>query len=346
VRKIQIIFIALLSVTVLCAVTAAAAPDENNTMNVEDYTVALEEESPSDPTYDYVAPRTGVTYKSVIVDSITGEMISGETGTLVALSPSCSYDKVNGLFQFYADDSLGTVYTSNVPNGATVQQSVALNVSDVLQPQLYRSGVLLSDPDWGNITVPGAYSLSIMTDGELYSGVLTFTILKENVGSVFEFTTPEYFRILKAKRNDESIPCTDYSVELTEEGVYSISYDCTALEKTYHLTFTVDHTPPQLLLDGVEEGVARGPVTLSGMEDGDTVEIYRDGELMAFSQTISPSGDYSVVIYDAAGNSTTYHFTIKTYFNRGTWVFMLLITLLSIMGILFVMYKRRKFRSN
>ena len=97
-------------------------------------------------------------------------------------------------------------------------------------------------------------------------------------------------------------------------------------DKNFGLKLVIDHTPPQVVFEGVENGEARGPVKITGLEKSDTIELTRDGKKVSFSldNTLRSPGDYVAIITDDAGNSVTEKFTIGMYLNYQGLLFGLL----------------------
>lgn len=101
----------------------------------------------------------------------------------------------------------------------------------------------------------------------------------------------------------------------TEDGEYTVTviYKSDA-SSTRSYSFKIDTVPPQLKLSGVEEGGSgSAPVTISGLEAGTSIEVYKNGELVDYveGEEISETGEYEVRLTDAAGNVSVYSFEIK-----------------------------------
>ena len=84
----------------------------------------------------------------------------------------------------------------------------------------------------------------------------------------------------------------------------------------YSFTTIIDHTPPVLAVEALdEENKARGPVDISDVEPGGKVTVLLNGREIETSGKLTQNGPYTVTVYDAAGNSTSYNFLIMLYFN-------------------------------
>lgn len=144
------------------------------------------------------------------------------------------------------------------------------------------------------------------------------------------------------------------SYRLTEVGEYELAITDTALGRAYTFKVTIDRTPPAATLVGVENGgITREKVTLNGVEVGDLVEVYRDGELIfsqrATSKVVDPpmiesSGDFRIVVTDEAGNSVEFTFQKQFATNLASNVIILMIMLLAVAGAMIYLFLGKKVR--
>jgi len=286
-------------------------------------------------------------YEPINLDSFTGEPINHFSSSMVTLSSACTYDRVLDEFIYQINNTAGSTITANIPNGAAVQQYVELQVPDNLMPVLYRNGTALDNPDFSKITEKGIYSLSLNRDGEITPGVFTFTILGNMMGQSYLFTAPSLFPVRSAEGPSGGIVYSDFEVPLNEEGEYTITYGNSVIDKYFTVTFTVDNTAPVLRVVGPDENsIARCPVLLYDYDTADTLTIYKDKVQITNTLQLTETGSYTVIVTDAAGNSNTYSFTIRTYLDTMSWVFMGVLTLLAAAAVFFIVFKRKKFRSN
>ena len=117
------------------------------------------------------------------------------------------------------------------------------------------------------------------------------------------------------------------SIDMRKEGKYQITYRCAATAIDYNLNLTVDHTPPQIVLEGVANGVASNPVKIQGISSGDSVSLYREGQKIPVPEedTLKSPGKYRLSVTDDAGNTTTVEFEIQFYLNMQGLIFTLLV---------------------
>ena len=158
---------------------------------------------------------------------------------------------------------------------------------------------------------------------------------------------PEGFRITDVKRDGENVNWSRTYVDTSAEGRYLITYECPKTSVSYTLDVTVDTTPPELVLLGVDEsGRARGPVSIEGKGERDTLTVTKNGEPMSMllSYTLTQSGRYVATITDEAGNSNAYSFAIMVYLDKNSRIFvvMFLAAVAAVAGIFF--YHRKHLR--
>ena len=108
----------------------------------------------------------------------------------------------------------------------------------------------------------------------------------------------------------------------------------------------IDHTAPDVILNGVEDGKARGPVTLTGMTDSDSVTVfYNDNEIKVDDDnTLRSPGDYEVIVTDDAGNEQVEQFRIEMYLNAQGFWFSLLTAAVIILGAAYMYRSRTRLR--
>ena len=135
-------------------------------------------------------------------------------------------------------------------------------------------------------------------------------------------------------------------VDLSEDGDYIVTYRCQAIGIDYELKITTDHVPPKITLQGVKDGGARGPVTIKGVKDGETMEVKRDGEKvnMLGDNVVKNTGAYEVRVTDQAGNVTKKKFIIHMYLNYQSVIFFLLGIVVLIAAGVYMFISRKKLR--
>ena len=262
------------------------------------------------------------------VDVYTGQPSGSEEAVsegFVTLSDGSIYDKQTNMFKYTIADSSNGVSVS-VPDGAITTSTVNIAIDDTVHVKLYKDGKVLDGTDFSSISAFGAYAV-VATGTDQEARLTSFTITPMKTGMVNNLRLPADFEITEVSVDGTSqLLRSANTVDLSEEGEYVISYRCLPAEKSFGLKLLIDHTPPHLVLEGVENGEARGPVKISGLDKSDTLDIFRDGKKLKLTleNTLRSPGDYVVTATDDAGNTVTEKFTIGMYLNRQGLLFGLL----------------------
>ena len=191
--------------------------------------------------------------------------------------------------------------------------------------------------------------------GDQYVRVLSFIVVGGATNLVNSYPMPSGFVITNVEKsvrdeNGEWItaqPQWDRSkVDMNEDGFYRVQYECARSGMSYTLQTTVDHTPPTLALENVVNGLARGPVDISDLEEGCKIGITLNGGKMNYRSELTLAGDYRIVLQDEAGNFTDYEFTILTYLDANSWIFfgLVLLVLAGVGAYLYIERKRIRIR--
>lgn len=285
-----------------------------------------------------------------------GELTAGEYGTpgvvqdlpsdmvqmdRVSITGGISYDKNRELY-CYTVDGFREEIAATVMTGMITTDSVSIYVPNEMDAVLYHDGAVWTDP-LTTIGEVGNYAL-IVTRGGAETRLLTFAIVGNLAGDLSGYRMPDNFAVTGLRWNDAEIDYSSTLVDFTDEGDYAVTYRCVPTQRIYTLRVTIDHTPPVLILDGVADGVAHGPVTLSCEEENVTARVLLDGEEIKESSTLSQTGRYDVTVTDAAGNSRTYTFRIALYFNTSSLVFFALLVVSVIAVVIFLYVDKKRVR--
>lgn len=275
---------------------------------------------------DYVVSEEGqltdVGYSGPL-DPLTGLPMDGgltsANGSYIPLDGTRSgYDKDQHCFVNYVG-SLS--FTSNIPNGAMISknQTVSFDLPTGLTGILYRNGDAVTDADLTNINQTGNYLLEVGSHAA--SDTFAFQIVGDMNNSLRELQLPPSFTFDYVNLNNETLTTTftNYT-ELLEDGVYEVRWSCREIGISYNLNFTLDTVAPTLALPEVTNGEAHSKVTFADLEQGAYVvaEEKKTGEVKTLNLAtaeLEDPGTYHLTVYDQAGNSTSYNFTIHFYLN-------------------------------
>ncbi len=284
------------------------------------------------------------------INIFTGEPIVDEDGNeekqTVRLLDEGVYDFEQNTYT-YTVPSDGTMKViSSVPNKMITTDSVSIDTEGGVSVSIYLDGELLDEVDFSDIDMIGSYAV-VATSADSEDQVLSFTIIPEKTGMISSYQLPEGFELTEVILDDEEQDITDKNmVKLKKDGEYVISYRCKATGVEYGLKTEIDHTPPALEIDGVEDNKARGAVTVSGIDRDDTVEMTMNGEDYDLPKdgVIKMPGKYEISVTDDAGNTVSDEFEIKFYLDRQGLIFGLLALGVILGAIAYMIVARKKLR--
>ena len=278
------------------------------------------------------------------LDLYTGEPIKSDARSsvntgVVNVSSGIMYNYSTHMFNYSTN---GGTFSASVADGMIVTDPVNLALDGEFNIKMYKDGeVLDSIPEM--VSDPGNYVVVVWDDNS-ETQLCSFQIVSKVTGAVSQYILPDGFVTTSLYIEGEEVRAGRGSVEMQEEGYYQLTYRCSATQIDYNLDITVDHTPPQVKFVGLEEGnVARGPVTLEGLGENDTVYVTfndNNSRLNMYNQ-VKESGRYHIIVTDNAGNSVEKSFKILVYLNVKSIVF-LLIFIAIIIGLVVALYISRK----
>lgn len=272
---------------------------------------------------------------------VSGELQNTTTGEMVSLGASVNFDKSSRTFHYRL--SSGGDISSNVASGMVTTDSVWVTLPTGVGATLYRDGVELTDADLMNIREPGGYVVGVINSGVMIQP-LRFTIVNSVTGVLQEYRVPDQFSVSKVTLNGEEQSFNPFAVDLSREGNYEITYNLVPARTSYSINIAVDHTAPVLELAAVEDGVAKGPVSLADLEHGASIYIEQDGKQISYTDELTESGSYVVTVQDAAGNSNTYKFVIRVYFNISSMVFFIMTVVVIAALVIYILRSRKTLR--
>lgn len=287
-------------------------------------------------------------YYSGEVDSVTGDALNASTSsvTRVRISETTYYDMDARTFVYPTGSGIYEV-RANVADGMVVGEPVSITADAGVEVTVSRNGTALEEADLTHIDAPGRYVIGVSgTDSSV--SLFGFTIVGKTANLPGGYVMPEGFYILDATLDGEETYFERSYIGMDDEGLYEIEYVCPETTLHYTLSTTIDRTPPELTFDGRldKEGRFHSAVQISGLQEGDSVALTRDGEPTAFPAggKLTEAGLYQLTVFDAAGNSATYPFTILVYLNLNSLLFFALVCL-SAAGVLgYILIERKKLK--
>ncbi len=272
----------------------------------------------------------------------------------------------DGKYEFYVDDIAGNrnVYVINhksinhftltntstnqpVINGGVINNgSVSFTASDDSKiVSVFKNSEKVADFNSNSFKTSGHWE-ALIEDSVGNTSYVEFYIINNPLIS-FEYSAPYDYSIteifytdLEGKR--EQIDVEKEPVLLNKNGDYAVVVSSNSTNSTFNFSVTINDTPPQATLSGVEDGgVTARNVTLKGLKTGDVVEVYKDGKLISVTDVattnnvpeIKSGGTYKIIIKGVSGAKIEYNFTRKQIANAPTSIFIIVTCGLAVAGI-------------
>ena len=271
---------------------------------------------------------------------------ASETGTLLPET-----DKAAGLSQYVIEKKIrivtnrGTELFCNIPAGMTTSNVVQFELPDTAQYKMLVNGEEVENFEFNkSISARGEYKLQIFDGDSENPAEFSFTIIGKNTREITQFTVPNSCRIDSATFNKMQIRTNGNSVDLGSEGAYTFDVYC----GDYYMSesFTLDNTPPEFVVNGIDEnGKANGGTVFIELvsDDIDDYAVYLDRKPYKKTLELTEAGKYGIIVYDKAGNSSTQEFEIIYKMDTMAIVAVILAGALVVGGIVFFIITRKKF---
>jgi hypothetical protein len=279
----------------------------------------------------------------VLMCAVATPAMAAQSETPVHITGNTYFNPVERAFVYYVDTTSARAVRSNVADGMITAQGVSVKADAGVAFEVYLDGERLESISGGTFQEPGEYVVMYM-GGAVSERIFSFTIVPEQCNYVTGYTLPIGFEMVDATLNEEPVAFDRNYIKLSEEGEYNIQYQCVKTNVPYELRIRTDFTGPELSLEEVINGTARGPVDISEAKQAAAVSIYHDGDKIARKDVLTESGEYYIELADEAGNKTTYSFTILIYFDGNSWLFFLLVLAAGIGVVIYLMHSRKHLR--
>ena len=319
--------------------TVFAEGEDDTTEDYYDYSGdggVTEGDGEYDPYEDYVGEIDIFTGLPVNSSQVTDEVNSD----FVVMQDGSIYDVKNDMYRYSIDEDV--VFAASVCDGMVVTDTVALALTGEANVRIYKDGNQL-DGIPSKVSDPGAYAVISWSDST-EDQLMTFKIVGKTTSRIGSYIMPEDF-VVSSVTLDGAEQSNRYgSVDMSQEGYYEIHYRCTANKQEYDLAVTIDNTPPDIIVEGLDENnKAWGPVTIKGLDDVQTLSIKlgNDDKKLNSKHQLTESGNYTIIATDFAGNTTQRNFTIMIYLNVNGTIF-LAIMIAIILGVFIALYITRK----
>lgn len=256
--------------------------------------------------------------------SLTRQTGNGYISRTQVYHPTIGYYEVT-----FAD---GKTLTSNVPEGYIGPGEVELIFPEEAQIRLYRDDEQMDETEGNRLTQPGHYRVEV--DGQPWFCTIASSIGQENL-----YPAPSGMHFVSATLDGETIPLSsERYVSMEKDGQYQFALEGER-EETLTIDLRKDTMPPQ-----AEIRVKGGEASIQYLSDDiETIVLEKDGEVQeGFSgYSISRPGNYQLVLADAAGNTSSFRFSLSYKINKYGIIAGILVVLLIAGGVGFVIYTKR-----
>ena len=234
------------------------------------------------------------------------------------------------------------IIQGGVVNNTSVQFTAT---DDSSVKSIFKNGEKVESLDVKTFATTGHWEVIVedLVGNQSYS---EFYVINNSL-SHFEYTAPYDYQISEVWYTDKQgkrsqIEITGDTIELVENGDYAVIVLGKEFTTSFQFSVEIDNTPPQAVLEGVENGgVTANNVTVKGLKVGDVVEVYKDGKLVeklevslsSDTPSITTGGEYRIVVTNIQGSKIEYNFTRKSIANTAASIFIIILCLAAVIGV-------------
>ncbi len=267
---------------------------------------------------------------------------------LVGAGFTSRYDRAERVYRH--ELLTGTTFATSVPNGMITNNSVQAPVKEGVNYALYKDGELVDNYTPGQTIVePGSYILFISESTVDFTNAygrdrripFHFRILDSEVNDLCLFPVPQGLHFTKVKYNGGEAPegvLMGDTVHFLFDGTYDVTMQGEEGELT--TTITTDTLPPVFAVQTVPNlasviyaNEAPTNVVRSELYLG---ERLTSGDEDRIVQEVTRAGNYTLAIYDRAGNMSWQQFSVKYRVNTAAVIAILLVIALVVGLVLFL----------
>lgn len=212
--------------------------------------------------------------------------------------------------------SVSDYITTNVPNGAVVNDDVTVNiVGESVKAKAYKDDESIDITENMTLTEHGDYRFDL----EYFDGTkktVTFYIVKHAVNNLRIINAPSGFVITDVTKDQRRTKSWMTYYKMASDAKYEFSFQNTQNSQLlYSVSIQLDTKNPDFSIEGMKDNnSAPKPAEVVDLS-GDIVryEIYKDGKPYEFSGgELKESGWYNITAYDSAENQTVKN--VKIYY--------------------------------
>ena len=109
----------------------------------------------------------------------------------------------------------------------------------------------------------------------------------------------------------------------------------------------VIQTPPVILFSGMDEKgiVKKGGLMVDSYDENDTIDVYLNDTKIDFDpEGFYETGNYRFDVWDVAGNSRHYEFTVMAYYGSSIRNLIFIFVVLMVSLVVYLIREKKKFR--
>ena len=226
-------------------------------------------------------------------------------------------------------------------NGGIVNDSVTFRAKEKANIIVTFEGEPMSYEFGQELIEEGRYA-AVLEDELGNRAEVSFWILRTPQQS-FSYETANEVRLLGVLKDGEVLELSsDQVIDLASDGLYLVTISDEQKECTFEIS--VDATPPEAVLSGVENGGStKGRVQIDGLSESAKFTVFLNGTQIkyALGEELFELGEYRVVLRDLAGNESVYLFEIVYALNAGSIVLIVFGILFAVAVVLAIVFGKR-----
>lgn len=265
-----------------------------------------------------------------------GEVLSKDGEYLLEVLDSAGN---NTAVQFTIDKQVDFDWES--VNGGIVNDSVTFRANEKASIIVTFEGEPLPYEFGQKLTEEGRYAV-VLEDELGNRAEVSFWILRTPKQS-FSYETANEVRLLEVLKDGEVLELSSNRIiDFASDGLYLVTISDEKKECTFEIS--VDATPPEAVLAGVENGGStKGRVQIEGLSENATFTVFLNGTQIkyALGEELFELGEYRVVLRDLAGNETVYLFEIVYALNAGSIVLIVFGILIAVAVVVAIIFGKR-----
>jgi hypothetical protein len=264
-----------------------------------------------------------------------GDKLTEEGTYVIRVTDACGNVKS---FTVTIDKSVD--FSMDCGDGSISNGDVTINAGEKVTATATKDGEPFDYKPGDAISGEGLYSVTL-ADQWGNSKTVTFRIVS-SAKTAIDYQLGDGVGIVSATKDGQPFDISGNRILLTEDGTYKFVVSDNG--EQFEFSLTLDTTAPEVTLNGVSDGgSADGAVTITGMTEEGSVQVFKDGALIDYElgDELKDYGSYRVVVTDALGNARTYTFTLA--FRMNGWAIALIaVGVLSAAGVAVAIVRSKK----